>query len=398
MNKQAILLFVSAGCFFTLFHPGHPLTVDGATTLQTVRALARGELHIPEMLVTRVGREGRHYSLYGPLLPVLSLPGYLIGSLFDDPLPPPGSREVGWGDWAALGVNAWVSAGILVYLFLLGEHCRLRKETNLLLAFGCGLSTMILPYARDFFSQPLCAFLLTGAGYWMIRHRDEPRTVYLTAASLHIALLPWARMDLGLAFAALFLWIVFRPSPETGPIPNRRKELRIALIPILGSMLLLFLFDWYRWGSWGGAPYGDQRFDTPLMDSLPKFIFSPELSIFLYNPLLILSVVLLLLHWESLKWFAGPVLLVDLMYLIVVGKYGDYHGGVCPGPRYFLSLVPINLFPLFLVGPHRRIPTLPFVLSMGVAFGVGLVLNVYAALVDYTTSPPAWDYWMSKLF
>ncbi|MCA9425558.1 MAG: hypothetical protein KC994_10820, partial [Candidatus Omnitrophica bacterium] len=91
MKLQAISLFLISGLFFTLFHPGHPMTVDSAATLQTVRALARGHLHIPEMMVTRPGREGRHYSYYGPLLPVLSLPGYFLGSQFDNPPPPPGA-------------------------------------------------------------------------------------------------------------------------------------------------------------------------------------------------------------------------------------------------------------------------------------------------------------------
>ena len=397
MKLQILSLFVISGLFFSLFHPEHPLTVDSAATLQTVRAMARGGLAIPEMMVTRPGRGGLHYSYYGPLLPVVSLPGYLLGSFFDNPPPPPGSAEVGWGDWLALNTNQWISAGILVVLYLSGIHFGMDWKESYVLAWICGLSTLIFPYARDYFSQPLCAFLLGTAGYCILRYERGGKRTFLHLAAICSALLPWARMDLGIVFVGLGAWALLR-EPRTGNESlGRGSEILSLSVPFLISVTLLFAFDWYRWGKWGGSPYGDHHFNTPLMDSIPRFLFSPELSVILFNPLLLPSLLFLFFRWKQTKQWAIPLLVIDLLYLVVIGKFRDFHGGVCPGPRYLLSLVPINLIPLFagMVSVKKyRIPTF---LLLSVLAAIGILLNGYEALVDYTTAPSAWDYWKTLL-
>ncbi|MCB9767623.1 MAG: hypothetical protein H6752_05450 [Candidatus Omnitrophica bacterium] len=394
MKLQAISLFLISGLFFTLFHPGHPMTVDSAATLQTVRALARGHLHIPEMMVTRPGREGRHYSYYGPLLPVLSLPGYFLGSQFDNPPPPPGAAEVGWGDWMAMNTNQWISAGILVLLFLTGLEVGLHWKLAYATAIACGVSTLIFPYARDYFSQPLCALLMVVVVYGILRFDGERKRGFLYGAAISAALLPWARMDMGIVFVGLVLWIVLMRGKSTS---NRGSDLLVVSIPFLISVSLLFVFDWWRWGRWTGSPYGDHSFGVPLMDSIPRFFISRELSLFLYNPLLILSAYFLIQNWKEWKWIWIPILVMDLLYLIVIGKFRDFHGGVCPGPRYFLSLVPLNLIPLFLGLNQERNRNARVAATVLLLVMVGILINGYEAVVDYTTAPPAWDYWVGWL-
>jgi len=169
------------------------------------------------------------------------------------------------------------------------------------------------------------------------------------------------------------------------------------LLPFFVSIALLLLFDSVRWGEWSGSHYGELGFNTPLMDSMPRFVLSPELSLFLYNPLILASFYFLFRYWNAFKWFGIGLLAMDLIYLFVVAMYKDYHGGLCPGPRYFLSLVPLNLIPLFLGLSQERNRTFWVWGMLGVLVMVGISINGYEATVDYTTAPPAWDYWKGML-
>ncbi len=348
-------------------------------------------------MVTRVGRGGLHYSLYGPLLPMLSLPGYWLGAMFDDPPPPPGSAEVGLGDWMALNTNQWISGAMVAVLFLIGVHCGLSSRLSAVLAILCAISTLIFPYSRDFFSQPLCAFLLTLSGYGILAFSRERRERFLWVAAVSAALLPWGRMDMGIAFVGLYLWVIIDSLKQSENLGKKRKEMMILSVPILTSLALLFFFDWYRWGRWSSSPYGEQNFNVPLIDSVPKFLFSVELSVFLYNPLLLLSFWFLARGWNEMKSLGIAILSIDAIYIVVVGKYQDYHGGICPGPRYFLSLVPFNLIPLFIGLSRLRNPKATAWAMVVLLATVGIAMNAYETLVDYTSAPPAWDYWMNLL-
>ena len=256
---------------------------------------------------------------------------------------------------------------------------------------------MILPYARDFFSQPLCAFLLVLTGFGLLESTQgtDPRPFWV--AILSASLLPWARMDMGVVLVGLFLWVFLDQRKESKQAPPIGTQRLIFLFPLLISLVFLFLFDRYRWGRWGGAPYGDHSFNVPLVDSLPRFLVSPELSVFLYNPLLLVSFGILAVRWKKMKPMGCGLLAMDLLYLVLIGKFRDYHGGVCPGPRYLLSLVPLNLFPLFLGLSRMKQSRRPVFGLIAVCGAIGIAINGYEALVDYTSAPPAWDYWMNIL-
>jgi hypothetical protein len=407
LNRFALLLFLGSWCFFTLFHPGKPLTVDSKVNLDTVRAMARGGLAVPEAFVTRKGRGGLHYSLYGPLLPVLSLPAYKAVSLFESNPPAPGEERIGWADRAALGTNQWISAAIVTLIYLSGLLFGVPSGLSFYLSILAGISTMVLPYSRDYFSQPAAALGLLACFYFLLRWERTGQPRWMSYASVSMGFAVLARMDVAVAFPGMLAsgFLVSREirrrEPEEQPL-----HLGGLLWPFLVCAGGLLLFDRYRWGSWTGAPYGGLRFDAPLIDSLPRFLFSRDLSVFLYNPLLVASVAPLFLSWRSCWRLWTGILLCDAFYLILVGKYQDFHGGICPGPRYLLALVPLNLLPLA-AGLARTSPPSPLSCRRGdershrwlIWAGLGLLalpgilVNGYSAVVDYGQAPSAWIFW-----
>jgi hypothetical protein len=170
-----------------------------------------------------------------------------------------------------------------------------------------------------------------------------------------------------------------------------------ALVPFLLCLLLLYLFDWYRWGKLTGAPYGNKQFNSLLIDTLPHFLLSPDLSVFLHNPLLLPAMAMIFVTWKTHGHAWAGILVIDLTYLLLVAKYEDYHGGICPGPRYLLALVPLNLLPLLAGSARFGLERWWFATIVVLAAIVGVLVNGYAAVADYTSSPGAWGFWMSKM-
>ncbi len=424
MRTTTILLFLATWLAFLPFHPGHPLTIDSKVTLDTVRAMSRGSLVVPEGLVTRPGRSGNHYSLYGPLLPVVSLPMYKLVSWIEGSSNDLWSPQISWADWAALGTNQWISALLVALIF----ETALRWGVPFFWALGVSLtiafSTMILPYSRDYFTQPLAAvcvfwcfqslWCLDSAGSNENRNKNEavdsrfqgngrcpdlsfPRkresTNGLAMASLMMGMAVLTRMDMLVVVPGFLL---------SGLLAMRRTESRVTgrgvgllMVPLLVCLAGLLVFDWYRWGTWFSTPYNRMPFNMLLIDSLPRFLYSHDLSVFLFNPLLIPSLFFLLISWKEYKGLWSGILISSLCYLLFVASYVDYHGGICPGPRYLLALVPVNLMPLLagLSKPSSRTLAVGAVLA---ACGlVGLMMNGYAVIVDYSQVLPAWDFWMS---
>jgi hypothetical protein len=391
LRTATFFLFLGTWLVFMPFHPGHPLTVDSVVTLDTVRAMSQGTLSIPKAMVTREGRNGRQYSLYGPLLPLLSLPAYKVVSMMESHPSQPGSPFITWADYTALGINQWICALLVALVFETALAWGLPVSWALGVSVAVATSTMILPYSRDYFSQPLAALCVFGA-FLSLRHSVSNHSrVKMTLSSLWMGAAVLTRMDM-LVLVPGFLF--------SGLLALRKTCLGISfrgvcllIIPFLVCLMGLLVFDWYRWGTWFSTPYQRMPFTTPLIDSLPRFFYSRDLSLFLFNPLLLPSLVFLVLTWRESRWLWSGILIGGLCYFIVVASYVDFHGGICPGPRYLLVLVPVFLLPLLagLGKPNWRTPLIGAVLVT--CWIVGLMMNGYAAWVDYSQSLPAWDFW-----
>jgi hypothetical protein len=330
---------------------------------------------------------------------VISLPGYAAVSLFEKDSSPPGDECYGWADRAALATNQWVSAGILALLFLVAAELGVPVRVAFCLSLASGLSTLIWPYSRDYFSQPLAAFCILLAFYFLLRFSRTflPGDLRAASASLGLALL--ARMDMAAVSAGLFIsgWLLLRRVPRKNDPSEKTPQLADLLWPFSVAAGVLLVFDWYRWGKWLGAPYGTQNFDSILIDTIPRFLFSLRLSVFLYNPLLVASLVALFLTWKYRRDLWIGILFADAAYGYVVARYNDYHGGLCVGPRYFLSLVPLNLVFLLAVLGETRFRKRGWLLALVPLTALGLALNGYWTLVDYRDGSWAPNLWLALL-
>lgn len=387
-----------------LLLPGKPLTVDSLTNLETTRALAQGKLSVPRSLVTRQGHDGNHYSLYGPLLPMIALPGYLLGEAIGN-RSSPGASSFMLGDQLALATNTWISAIIVWLLYRIGLFAGASAWRVVYLAGLCGLSTMLLPYSRDFFNQPLAAACLLIAHILLIiqnNHLEQSsgtdgKFLWLGCASLAMGAAILSRMDMCALVPGFYMSAyLMQPRQLFGMTYRSIRWLAALLMPLSACLMGLLLLDRYRWGGWLATPYASLSFNTPLIDTLPRFFFSPDLSLIFHNPLLLVSWGMIPFSWRQYRWLYIGIFISSITYLILVGSYVDYHGGICPGPRYLMVLVPLHLVPLFLGWKNLERKWIA-VIAIGLVALPGILMNGYSAFVDYTQMPTAWDFWSGIL-
>jgi hypothetical protein len=145
---------------------------------------------------------------------------------------------------------------------------------------------------------------------------------------------------------------------------HRKRFLAAYLAPVAAGVLADRWYQWLRFGEWSGTYMGVLARQSQAAGAPPSFpftypffkgfvgsFFSPDKSVFLFDPLLVLVAVLALWRWRTLHrrlraalaWFA--VLL--LLYAAFYARYVVFGGDVAWGHRYLA--LPVHLLALFAV-------------------------------------------------
>jgi hypothetical protein len=134
------------------------------------------------------------------------------------------------------------------------------------------------------------------------------------------------------------------------------KCLLFALPP-----MAFFLYENYRYfGSLGGG-HGPQTLDatsffwrTPFFEGISGLLLSPGRGLFIYSPILVLSMVGI-----GIVWYRGPLLLRyisigPLLVMLLYAKWFMWWGGWSYGPRLLADLAPILCLFLYPLCPRMK--------------------------------------------
>src|SRR5687767_14095731 len=243
---------------------------DGETVYQTTKALvSRAQLSVPPRPETAPGRNGAHYGKYGLGQSLVQTPFYVVGRaagrLFGASDDRPARFVVGMA-------NAFVSAGLAATFWLtvrtLGAHPAAATGATLVL----GLATLVWPYARSDFSEPLQTLSLLLAFLLSLWWRRAPSrwlalgvgcaaaTAFLTKAASMVVLVP---------LGAIYLYCTcahFRDRPR-----EALRTLGWSLLPPAMAVALQAALNVYRFGSMSEFGYGSEPalgFTTPLLSGV----------------------------------------------------------------------------------------------------------------------------------
>ena len=266
-----------------------------------------------------------------------------------------GAREV----LAAFFSQAFICsvAALFAYLFL--RRMGFPHAPAALGVLSLLLATTFLHYVQNCQENNLMlACALAGAHFIALWLRNErPRDAALAGAAFGYALLirPTTLADTGGAMVFLFLSLRWT-SARTGDAVRRLLGFARSFLPVLAAFVFLErLYQHARFGDWlgtyhGGLPLpgfsaGRRMFGGNFWHGIGAALWFPDSSIFLFDPLLVLSLVMLAAFWKKIdvqvRAFAAGALATLAVYLCFYAKFTPPTGATAWGDRY--TQTPVHL-------------------------------------------------------
>lgn len=374
--RWSVAIFASVFAFYLLTSSREPAWGDGHGMWEVAeRIVTAGRIdiatHWPEDIPA--GQGGLYYGI-APIGPSLAhVPGVLVQQAGHaiapraDRLVRPLATHVGP---AALGALACaLFFGLLIDL---GIRARTASMTTAVLA--CATTTWI--YARMPYSEILQLACFVGWFRQVLRVADEPDRRGALWLGAWAGLLFNAKYVFGAALVGGALVIAWT-------LRARRRELVRVLawaaatgVPLLGVAL------WYNWARWGSVartgyePYLDAYFGGSLFDGAWGMLASPNKSVFLYSPPLVLAAIGFPAAIRHGARFGFAVAAIVVPVFLVYATYRSWSGDYAWGPRFFVWATPIVLVPFAFFLDHTaaawRTRTRRAVVGIVVAAGVGV--------------------------
>lgn len=345
---------LAVGLFFLVLAV-YTLTYAGAFKSNDERALfsgtdsffKRGEFTVNQIYwdYTNVGMltsAGDMVPNYEPAQMVAALPFYLWGRLL-------GAMVQG-----TMFFGVFVAAASVALLYLCLLELGVSRRASLLGGLVFAFATMLWPYSRTFFREPLTVLAYLIAIYGMLRYHTEPARLWwpaLVGAGLGLALTT-KQISVAIVPSLLLLAFVYeRQRPSTAGIWRQRAlAVLAAVIPLAAFLLLQGV---YRSATLSGVELfardlGVYISDPQLSQSVPirmarallGLSISPYKGVFWYSPVLLLGLVGTIPFLRRWRWEGIAFLLLIGVHFLGYSRYNYWSGGVAWGSRYMLPIVP----------------------------------------------------------
>jgi hypothetical protein len=379
LRDPLILLCLTAGLLAFVVQSGELGTADTMHRLQATHWIWTSE---PQVLPDEYpefglhGRGGQLYGWYGIGQSLLMLPADVLGTglarLF---------MIAGYDDDRSVRsivvsyiTNILVNVLTALISFRLLRQLRFTTQDSVYGVLALLFCTTHLHYTQNMMENNYI-MLLTLIGFsfqyeWL--RTGSWRALFIGSFALGLNLLTRLTTGLDLMAGGLFLLLVllFEKTP-----PRTLWERFVAYSKVTAPVYAFFLlidrvYQFYRFGSLSNTYFAlfaqEQRRQDPSLP--PNFpwtnpfhtgffgaLFKPEKSIFLFDPLLVLAIVLMILLWKRLppeiRAYGGTSLLLLLGYIMFYAKYADWSGDFAWGDRYVstaVELVALCAVPLLL--------------------------------------------------
>jgi hypothetical protein len=384
LRDPLFLLLIAAALIAFVVQSGELGSADTMHRLQSTHAFWTSEPPVfpneyPEFGVH--GRDGKLQSWYGIGQSLLMLPSDIIGT-FVARLPI--FSEYGDTDPSVRDIIVSYSINILIavvtalvsFRFLRQLQFGIQESVLGVLAFM--VATTHLHYTQNMMENNyICLLTLIGFSYQYQWLRDGSRRALLIgcgAFGLNLLTRLPSGLDL-LAGGGFLLLVTWFEGVRGRALWERTKTYIATAIPVyLFFGLLDRIYQFYRFGSFfntyitvTGAEYRARNpalppnypFETPFHTGFFGALFAPEKSVFLFDPLLILIIVLCVVGWKRfspmVKAYQIAVFAMLLAYMSFYARYTVWSGDFAWGDRYVSTAVELAVLlavPLLL--RHRK--------------------------------------------
>jgi hypothetical protein len=367
LKNPVVLLCLAAGLLAFVVQSGELGTADTTHRLQTTHWLWTSEPQVFPQEFSEFGirgRGGRLYSWYGIGQSLLMLPADVVGTwiahwqIFSDYGDDPGVRSIVVTYTTNILVNVLTALIVLRFLSQLG----LTKKEAFAGVLALLFCTTHLHYTQNMMENNYI-LLLTLVGFsfqyeWL--RTGSTRALALGSAALGLNLL--TRLTTGLdlmacgAFVLLTLWF---EQVRGRALWRRLLDYGKVAAPVYTFFVLIDrVYQFYRFGSFTNtyvslAAAAQRQQDptlppnypwtTPFHEGFLGPLFKPEKSIFLFDPLLLLAIVMLVLLWKRLapviRAYAVATLVLLVAYISFYARYFAWAGDFAWGDRYVSTTV-----------------------------------------------------------
>jgi hypothetical protein len=367
LRDPLFLLCLSAGLLAFVVQSGELGTADTTYRLQTTHWLWTSQPQVfpsdyPEFGVH--GRGGRLYSWYGLGQSLLMLPADVLATwiahwkMFSEYTDDPTVRSIVVS--YITGILVSVMTAVIAFRLLRQLFFGLKESVAGVIALM--FCTTHLHYTQNMMENNYIMLLtLVGFSFQYDWLRTGSRNALLAgSAALGLNLLTRLTTVVDLFAAGIFLLLVLWFEGARG---SRLYWIFLAYckvaVPVYAFFFLLDrLYQFYRFGSFTNTYVTffakEHRLQDPtlpanypwngsFLDGFLGPLFQPEKSIFLFDPLLVLAIFLLVVLWKRLspevRAYCLASLLLLLGYILLYAKYAYWAGDFAWGDRYVSTAV-----------------------------------------------------------
>jgi hypothetical protein len=291
------------------------------------------------------GADGHYYSKYGIGQSLIAIPLYIGGLILGRVVTSPGIHFLTRFSTAMLNPLVSALACVLVFGFCTRLGFPTRSAVTMTLVYGLG--TIAWPYSKTFYSEPLVTMFLLASVYALVFLNSIGRMAKLLLVGGLWGASIMVKLTALIVAPALLLYLVARGWEEGKHPCDLIGDLALLLAPVLGSVSVVFWYNAVRFGS--GFDTGYRVVTWSLSGGvmgLYGLLFSPGRGLFLYMPIVILSIPALLNFHKQHKWEATLFSLIIAAYTLVHSAYNSWEGGGVWGPRLLLPMIPFLIIPL----------------------------------------------------
>jgi len=367
LRDPLFLLCLTAGLLAFVVQSGELGTADTMHRLQTTHWLWTSQPQVfpneyPEFGLH--GRGGKIYSWYGIGQSLLMLPADLVATwvaswrVFSDYQDDPAVRSI----LVSYSTNILVNVLTALIAFRLLRQLRFEVNESVAGVLALLFCTTHLHYTQNMQENNYIMLLtLAGLSYqyeWLRTGRG--RALLLGSAALGLNLLTRVTTALDLIATGVFLMaLLWFENAVDKSLWTRIIAYSKVCIPVYAFFAFIErLYSFYRFESFTQTylpifaresraqdPSLPVNFpwSTPLHEGVLGALFKPEKSIFLFDPLFILTLLLLVLCWKRLsaevRAYSVTALLLLVGYMCFYGRYTYWAGDFAWGDRYVSTAV-----------------------------------------------------------
>ncbi len=370
-NPAVLLSFVAALSAFVI-QSGELGTSDTTHRLQTAHAIWTSEPEVfpqeyPEFGLH--GRGGKLHSWYGMGQSLLMLPADIAGTYIERL---PIFEGYDGTDPAVRSIIVSYSTNILISVLTTLVCFRLLRQFNFSVKQAVAgvlallFCTTHLHYTQNMMENNYIMLLtLTGFSYQHEWFRNgSKKALFIGSATLGLNLLTRLTTGLDLIAGGVFLLCVIWFERSFHRIPKLLAEyLKIAAPVYLFFFLVDRVYQYFRFGSFFNTYVSVfarewRQLDSSLPPNFPwttpfhvgmlSPLFMPEKSIFLFDPLIVLTLLIVIFGWKRLsadtKAYVVASLLLVVGYIAFYATYFVWAGDMAWGDRYVSTAVEMAAF------------------------------------------------------